>query len=374
MAKDNQSMLATVTKAVVNQGAQPPAPAKSKTAELMFEKYKPKFAELLAGSGMSPERFVRIMITEVASNDKLLTIAVNNPASVLGACMEMASMGLDPSIPNEAFLIPYGAAVQMQAGYKGYQKLAMESARESGAPYSLFAVQPVYKKDVYERTFGDTPGVRHQPPPFGQDRGEVVGYYAIARDGSGRLSHQEMTVEQVKEHQQKFCKGLSNSKSPFFNGQNFDAYGLKTVVRRLCNRDLPMGPKLARALSTDTDAEPTLTISPPLYTASDLALPEPIAATDGNNPEAETNLAGSNPGEQPTTVVVENLNEETGELTEVVSKPNYEEPVIAPRSVVASQEKSPAEIAAGFREKAKKIRDEEHGKATATKYTGDAQD
>jgi recombination protein RecT len=243
-----------------------PIPAKGKMLDVMFNNYRDKFAEMLCGSGMNVNRFVRILITEVGTNPNLLRIAVDNPASLIGACMEMAQLGLDPSVPNEVFLIPYGPEAQCQTGYKGLQKLAVEAAHDAGCPLNVIRADVIFDGDMYDREMGDAPFVRLRPPPFGQDRGKPVGYVAYAKDVAGKINFREMTVKEVQDHKARFSKA---KRGPFTDPRNFDAYGLKTVLRQLCWRDLPMGPKLTRALALDPEHEDKKALMYPLEPGKD---------------------------------------------------------------------------------------------------------
>lgn len=247
MAKGNEQLLSRVSAANQAQGGQVPAVAKGREVNGMLEKLKPELGKAL-GRSMDVDRFIRVCITQIRGNEKLMGIVFNNPTSIIGAVMQIAQVGLDPAIPNEAWLIPYGNVAQAQYGYKGLAKLALDSARDAGNPLQVLRADIICENDRYERTLGDHPSVLLQPPAFGSPRGKVLGYVAIARDSSGLVNFFEMTVDDVKEHQRKFSKAINNPKSPFYNGQNFDSYGLKTVLRQLISKHLPMGQKLARVI------------------------------------------------------------------------------------------------------------------------------
>lgn len=283
MAENDKALLAKVTSANEKTTGNAPEPARKFTIEAALETRKAKFTELLAGSGMNADRFIRIVFNEIAGNKKLMAIAVENPASIIGACMEIAELGLDPSVPNEVFLIPYGQVAQAQLGYKGLMKLAAESAVQLGTPFTTLRADMIHEGDIYEREYGDKPKITHKPPPFGKERGKLLGFVAIAKDKAGRINFREMTVAEVQEHQKRFCKSLKNSSSPFFNGQNFDAYGLKTVLRRLVSKDLTMSAKLSRALAVDNASENTIEVES--KTVEELPLPQPVG-DGGDSAEA----------------------------------------------------------------------------------------
>ena len=57
-------------------------------------------------SVITPERFTRMVLTALSSNDKL---AKCEPKSFLGAMMNAAQLGVEPNTPlGMAYLIPYG--------------------------------------------------------------------------------------------------------------------------------------------------------------------------------------------------------------------------------------------------------------------------
>lgn len=243
---------------------------KYKNPSDMLEAYKVQFEKALPRM-VDPNRFVKILCTCVRKSDDLTRIAVQNPVSLLSACMEIAQSGLDPSIPNEVWLIPYGKEAKCQYGYKGLAKLAEESAQDMGAPLQLLDQQIVYSNDSYKRVAGDAPKIVHEYPEFGQERGDVVGYYAVAKNMNGKISFHEMTVDEVKEHKEQFSKAKGG---PFADVRNFDAYGLKTVLRMLIWRKLSMGPKLAKAVMNDIEAETGEEVTAAVEDKADIETPQ----------------------------------------------------------------------------------------------------
>ena len=269
MSQNNDVLNAKLTS--VNQQVTGNAPAKAKDRSIAhyLDQSRPEFEKALIGSGMDASRFARICLTLIRNSDALTQIAVVNPLSVLAACMEIAALGLDPSIPNETYIIPYGKEAKQQTGYKGLAKLALRAAREEGCPLETFTYDTICEGDIYDRVRGDRPYLRHALPPFGTPRGKLIGFYATSRNSDGAVNFVEMTVDEVKDHQKRFCKSMSNSKSPFYQGNNFEAYGLKTVVRRLVSKYLPMSSRLAQATASDMDEEdaieaPAVVVKPEL--------------------------------------------------------------------------------------------------------------
>lgn len=240
---DNKALSAAVSGQAV---------AKPRTLRDWVLKSQPQFEKAL-GQVMSSDRFCRILMTQVQTNKSLAKAANANPTAFIGAAMEMAQLGLDPAIPNEAFFVPYKDRTTCQPGYKGLMKLAVNAANQSGDPFEIFSAEPIHENDVYERELGSNRVVRHTPPKFGSERGQVIGFVAIAKTRGGLLNFVDMTANDVQAHYERFCKSKANPNSPWSDKRNFPRYGCKTVVRLLCNRHLTMDAKLSKALELDDD-------------------------------------------------------------------------------------------------------------------------
>ena len=77
----------------------------------------PAIAEALPKSkGMDAERLSRITLTTLRTNPKLLECSVE---SLLGAVLQSAQLGLEPSLMGQCHFIPYKGQVSFQIGYKG---------------------------------------------------------------------------------------------------------------------------------------------------------------------------------------------------------------------------------------------------------------
>lgn len=234
------------------QGAKPTiAP---RTFEQSLEIYSPQFQKALGGS-MPVSKFIRTVVSEVKANDALYAMAKRNPLSVVSSALKIATWGVNLAVPNEVFLVPWGGkvnAVTPMLGYKGLMRLALQAATELGISYKKFDARPIYLHDLYMRGFGSDTYIKHEPPKFGEPRGECVGFYAIAEDQFGRISHEEMTAQDMRAHKARFCK---SSTGPWAKEENFERYGVKTMVRLLVSRHLPMTPKAALAVKEDAATE-----------------------------------------------------------------------------------------------------------------------
>jgi len=201
--------------------------------------------------GINPQRFIRIVLTHIRTNQALVTACLKNKAGMLGACMQLAQWNLDPSVPNECWLIPYGNVINPQLGYKGLKKLAERAALELNNPFKVLAADAIYSNDEFDCEKGDRPFLKHKPPL--KNRGELVAFYAVARDSNDRVCIETpMSVEDMQKHKKRFSKAKGG---PLADPDNFERYGVKTMLRLLCTRQLDMTPVLAEAIASDIASE-----------------------------------------------------------------------------------------------------------------------
>lgn len=234
--------------------------------------------EIALPKHINSERFVRIAITTIRQNPKL---AKCSQESLLGALMTSAQLGLEPGILGQAYLIPYGNNVQFQIGYKGM----IELLRRSGQLSDIYACE-IRKNDDFQITLGLHRDIKHNIN-FNEDRGEVVGYYAVAVLKDGANSFEFMTKKQVEEHRDKFSKTANTG--PWKT--DFDEMAKKTVIKKLL-KYLPVSVEWLENVSKD---EKVLTVATPTQNA---------------------NMDDLEPVELIPEETIEEINEETGEIVE----------------------------------------------------------
>ena len=103
-----------------------------KTLNDLFNDMMPAIKQAIP-KHMTPERLLRIATTSIRQNPKL---KVCTAQSLLGAVMQCAQLGLEPSVLGHAYLVPYKNKkkdgtrewwedeCQFQIGYKGLIELA----------------------------------------------------------------------------------------------------------------------------------------------------------------------------------------------------------------------------------------------------------
>lgn len=216
-----------------------------RTINDLLEMMKPAIAQAIP-QHMTPERLLRIATTCIRTNPKL---KVCTPESLLGAIMQCAQLGLEPSILGHAYLVPYKNKdketgqyrdeCQFQIGYKGL----IELARRTGQISSIMA-QAVHEKDEFHYEYGINEQLKHVPADG--DRGPVVKYYAYAKFKDGGYSFLVMSRKDIEIHRDRFSK--AKSYGPWVD--HFDEMAKKTVLKALM-KYMPISVEFQRAVDQD---------------------------------------------------------------------------------------------------------------------------
>jgi recombination protein RecT len=215
----------------------------------MLEQFKGEIARALP-KHLSPDRMVRIALTAFRMNPKL---AQTDPRSVFAAVIQSSQLGLEVGLMGEAHLVPFGSQCQLIPGYQGLMKLA----RNSGIVQDIYGHE-VRANDKFDIVLGLNRTLMHEPlkksgfPSSDEERGMIVGFYAVAVFKDGTRTFHAMSkeqIEQVRDNSRGYQMATKYGKeSPW--DTHFIPMGLKTVIRRLCNL-LPKSPELAMALAMD---------------------------------------------------------------------------------------------------------------------------
>ena len=217
-------------------------------ASLMADPAIKKQMALALPKHLTAERLARIATTEIR---RVPSLALCSPESFLGAIMQCAQLGIEPSNGlGHAYLIPFGNGkdkqgrpnVQLIVGYRGM----IDLARRSGQIISISA-RAVYENDEFSYEYGLHEDLKHKPSD-GIDAGALTHVYAVARLHGGGVQFEVMSRKQIE-----LVRAHSKSK----NGPWFDHYeemAKKTVIRRLF-KYLPVSIEIQRAVSLDERAE-----------------------------------------------------------------------------------------------------------------------
>jgi len=177
----SSSALDRVTTTTVDQQQAPP------TVGGMIQQLRPELQRALP-RGMDADRLARIALTLVRKDQAL---ARCKPDSFAGALLTAASLGLEPGVNGEAYLVAYKGEATLIIGYQGYAKLFWQHplAKHLDA-------QVVYSNDDFDYAYGLDPHLTHKPAKG--DRGEIVAYYAVATLTSGASAFVVLTPDEAK--------------------------------------------------------------------------------------------------------------------------------------------------------------------------------
>lgn len=196
------------------------ATPQAKTVRDLIERQKPELARAL-GDAIGVERFTRIVETELRRTPKLYDC---DPASLLGAMMLAAQLGLEPGPLGHVYLVPFKSKVEFIVGYKGYIDLAFRSERVKDVSAVI-----VHAGDSFQYEHGTTPKLRHVPlGPAGEREPEAV--YAVARLRTGGAPFVVLYPEDWERARKRSASG-SKGYGPWKDDE--PAMIRKTAVRRL---------------------------------------------------------------------------------------------------------------------------------------------
>jgi recombination protein RecT len=192
-------------------------------------------------AGVPVEKFVRATVTALRDDEAdggHLVKADRN--TLFQALVKCAADGLVPD-KREAALVVYGGKVQYLPMIGGVRKIVGEFGW-------LVKTHAIYANDDFDVDLG-TDRVTHRPPRIGEDRGDLVGAYAIAYHRDGRQSITEvMDMNEIGRHR---AVSKSKDKGPWV--QWTPRMAEKTVGHRIAKK-LPLDPVDRQRLSRVIDA------------------------------------------------------------------------------------------------------------------------
>lgn len=190
-------------------------------------------------AGFTPEtvkREISFAIQSINKNGQLQKCA---PESLLQAVLNISNIGLtlNPAA-KEAFLIPRwnGFLRTMEAvlepSYVGLTKLLTDA----GSVKSMLC-QVVYEKDEFVIDLANnTNPVIHKPMFKKADRGEIIGFYALATlvDGTRQVEFMEVSeVNDIRERSETYKAFVAKKIQSCTWATDYSEMGRKTVIKRI---------------------------------------------------------------------------------------------------------------------------------------------
>jgi recombination protein RecT len=216
----------------------------------MLETWKGEIARALPRH-LNADRMARIALTCFRNVPKL---GECDPRSVFAAVLQAAQLGIEPGLMGEAHIVPFKDQAQLIPGYQGLIKLA----KQTGQVVDIYAMA-VREHDRFRCTFGLNRTLEHEPkagkagfPASDSERGEIVGFYAVAVFKDGTRTFVAMgrdAVDKIRDNSRGYQMAKKWKKETPWD-THFEEMGAKTAIRRLC-KTLPKSPELATALALE---------------------------------------------------------------------------------------------------------------------------
>lgn len=239
------------------------------------------------------DKFKRVLVTAAAMNPDLL---LADRRTLFLSSIKCASDGLLPD-GRQAALVVYNTEIKRRDPVSGLdQKFRIDAVqympmvagirermRNTGEVVSADA-HVVCKHDRFEYSLGDNARIEHEPPPLGQDRGDVVGAYAIIRLKNGEVLRDVMSVQEIEK-----TRSISRAKDGPMWSKFYGEACRKTVLRR-CSKAAPQTSDLERMIPDDDEFDPAAgsgIAALPALTELPIAEVEPIREPGGEVIEDE---------------------------------------------------------------------------------------
>lgn len=212
--------------------------------------YQDRVLKLMGRDEAKVERFMQTLAQAIAMEPKL---ARCSRASVIGGVLEIATLGLEPGVLGQAWMIPFKNKGKLEAtvviGYRGLMELARRSGQVGPIEHAV-----VYEKDHFDWMKGTDSYLRYKTADE-DDRGRFVAAWAQATiRGFTKPQFEVMLAREIVKIRDN-APSAKASTSPWKTDE--EAMWRKTVLRRLCKflpskRESPL--KRAVGLDEQLDA------------------------------------------------------------------------------------------------------------------------
>jgi recombination protein RecT len=177
------------------------------TYKVAFEAMLGEFKRSLP-EGIPPERFVRICMTALSREPKLMEASVR---SFTNAALQCASDGLVPDGKDAALVLFKSRDGGPEVVYMPMISGLVRVVHQSGKVKSI-AVELVREHDDFHNVKGDDAEIRHEVVHWDEaDRGTIVGGYAVIHMTNGGVIRETMSLAEIKKVQKSSRAGQGYS-------------------------------------------------------------------------------------------------------------------------------------------------------------------
>lgn len=201
---------------------------------------KNRFNEIL---GKNSAAFMSTLLNIYNGNAQLQNC---DARSILGAAglAAVTNLSITPSL-GQAYIVPFKGKATFQVGVRGLIQLAHRTKQYA----------TLHAGKVYEGEFKGFNPLTGEPERGEKVSDNVVGYIAYMRLVNGFEKYLYMTVEELKEHAEKYSQSyfydLRNNKKTSTWSTQFDAMASKTVLKRLLNHWGILSTDMVAAIQAD---------------------------------------------------------------------------------------------------------------------------
>lgn len=219
--------------------ADQPAPNVAAFSTFM-DKFKGQIA-LALPAHMNANRMTRLALTAFSTNADL---QLCTPRSIAASIMTAATLGLEPGVNGQGYLIPYNGQCTFVPGWKGLVDIANRSGR------ATVWTGAVFDGDKFDYALGDSPFIRHQPGD--EDRAEALTHvYAVGRTTGGQWPVIEVwTVGKVQKHRAQYNKVGGRH----YSFKNWEMYARKVPLLQVL-KYMPSSIELSNAIAASNAGE-----------------------------------------------------------------------------------------------------------------------
>lgn len=190
-------------------------------------------------ANVTPEHFKVVFTTAVMQNPDILKAT---PESLRRELLKCAQDGLLPDNRQATFVVYDG-----QVKYMPMVQGIISRARELGDLVSITA-ECVHERDEFFAERSDPRSTRHTTPPLDQDRGGIIGAYAIFRDKAGEVLHREILERKDLEKIRSKSRARKGAVWNEWEGE----MSRKSSIRR-GSKYVPMSPALRAIVNRDDE-------------------------------------------------------------------------------------------------------------------------
>lgn len=220
------------------------APEKPSSAVASFSRFMDSFKSQMAlalPKHLTADRMARLALSAFSSNPKLQAC---EPRTIAASIMTASTLGLEPGVNGQGFLVPYGRTCTFVPGWKGLVDIANRSGR------ATVWTGAVFQGDDFDYALGHNPFVHHRPGE--EDDPEMLTHvYAIGRvKGSDWPVIEVWPIGKVWKHRNQYNKVGNNH----YSYRDPEMYARKVPLLQVL-KYMPSSIELANALTAATAAE-----------------------------------------------------------------------------------------------------------------------